>query len=138
MSRILVDTSAYSAHMRDHPEVKEAIGQASAVCISVVSIGELRAGFLKGSKRRRNEELLRRFITAPRARVLNVDEETTDRYAAIHDYLRREGAPIPLNDLWIAATASQHGLRLQSLDAHFLRIPHIIVDFFELEQRNES
>lgn len=131
MSRILVDTSAYAAHLRDHPGVREAIGQASVVCISVVSIGELRAGFLKGSKRKRNEELLRRFITAPRARVLNVDEETTDRYAAIHNYLRREGTPIPVNDLWIAATAAQHGLRLLTLDAHFLRVPHVIVDLVE-------
>lgn len=131
MSRILVDTSAYSAHMRNHPEVTQAIGQASVVCISVISIGELRAGFLKGTKRRSNEELLRRFVTAPRARVLNVDEETTERYAVIHDHLQRAGAPIPLNDLWIAATAFQHGLRLQTLDEHFLRVPQILVDFFE-------
>jgi tRNA(fMet)-specific endonuclease VapC len=117
--------------MRDHPEVSEAVGQTSAVFISVISIGELRAGFLKGTKRRRNEELLRRFVSAARTRVLNVDEETTERYAVIHDHLRREGTPIPLNDLWIAATAWQHGLRLQTLDAHFLRVPQILVDFFE-------
>ena len=62
---------------------------------------------------------------------MNVDDETAVRYAAIKDNLRREGTPIPTNDLWIAATASQHGLRLQTLDAHFLRVPQIIVDFFE-------
>jgi tRNA(fMet)-specific endonuclease VapC len=117
--------------MRNHPQVTEAIGQASAVFISVISIGELRAGFLKGTRRRRNEELLRRFITAARTRVLNVDEETTERYAVIHDHLRREGTPIPLNDLWIAATAWQHGLRLQTFDEHFLRVPQILVDFYE-------
>lgn len=131
MSRLLLDTSAYSAHMRNHPEVTEAVARASSVSISVVSIGKLRAGFLKGSRRTRNEELLRRFRTAPRTRVLNVDEETTERYAVIHDQLRRAGTPIPLNDLWIAATASQHGLRLQTLDTHFLRVPQIVVDFFE-------
>lgn len=136
MSRILVDTSAYSAYLRNHPMVKEAIGKAAEVHISAVSIGELRAGFLKGSSRKRNEELLRRFIAAPRARVLTVDEETADRYAAIHNYLRREGTPVPVNDLWIAATASQYGLRLQTLDAHFRRIPHIMMDFFELDERS--
>ena len=52
MSRILVDTSAYVAHLRDHPEVKAAIQRASEVCLSVVSIGELRAGFLKGGRTR--------------------------------------------------------------------------------------
>ena len=41
-----------------------------------------------------------------------------------------QGTPIPANDVWIAATAAQHGLRLLTLDAHFLRIPQVIVDFF--------
>ncbi len=129
MSRVLLDTSAYGAHLRDHPQVKEAIRRASEVCISVVSLGELRAGFLKGSQPRRNEGLLRRFLASPRVRVLSVDEETTDRYAMIHDYLRRQGSPVPTNDVWIAATALQYGLRLIALDAHFQRMPQVIVDF---------
>ncbi len=131
MSRILVDTSAYAAHLRDHPEVKAAIQRASEVCLSVVSIGELRAGFLKGGRTRTNEELLRRFLASPRARTIPVDEETAVRYAAIRDYLRRQGTPIPVNDMWIAATAAQHGLRLLTLDGHFLRVPQVILDLVE-------
>lgn len=42
MSRILLDTSAYSEHLRDHPQVKAVIQRASAIGLSVVSIGELR------------------------------------------------------------------------------------------------
>ena len=131
MSRILVDTSAYSEHLRDHPEVKAAIQRASEIGLSVVSIGELRAGFLKGGRTRRNEELLRSFLASPRARAIPVNEETASRYAAIRDYLRRQGTPVPVNDVWIAATAAQHGLRLLTLDAHFLQIPQVIVDFIE-------
>ncbi len=41
------------------------------------------------------------------------------RYAAIKDYLRREGTPIPTNDLWIAASTLQHGLILATRDEHF-------------------
>ena len=131
MSRILVDTSAYSEHLRDHPEVKAAIQRASEIGLSVVSIGELRAGFLKGGRTRRNEELLRSFLASPRARTIPVDEETASRYAAIRDYLRRQGTPVPTNDVWIAATAAQYGLRLLTLDSHFLQIPQVIVDFIE-------
>lgn len=131
MTRILVDTSAYSEHLRGHPEVKAAVQRASAIGLSVVSIGELRAGFLKGERARRNEEFLRSFLASPRARALPVDEETAGRYAAIRDYLRRRGTPVPTNDVWIAATAAQHGLRLLTLDAHFLHIPQVIVDFFD-------
>ena len=43
----------------------------------------------------------------------------------------RQGTPVPVNDVWIAATAAQHGLRLLTLDSHFLQIPQVIVDFFE-------
>jgi predicted nucleic acid-binding protein len=73
MSRILVDTSAYSEHLRAHPEVKAAIQRASAIGLSVVSIGELRAGFLKGERTRRNEEFLRSFLASPRARAVMGD-----------------------------------------------------------------
>jgi predicted nucleic acid-binding protein len=128
---LLLDTSAYAAHLRDHPVVKDTIRRATEVCLSVISIGELRAGFLRGTHRRRNEELLRRFLSSPRARTLAVDDETAERYAVIFDYLRRQGTPVPINDVWIAAAAAQHGLRIITLDAHFLRMPQVMADLVE-------
>ena len=131
MSRILLDTSAYAGYLRNHPQLQAPIQGASAVHLNAVVLGELLAGFKKGSRPRQNENRLREFIAEPRVTVLSVDEETAVRYAAIKDYLGRKGTPIPANDLWIAATAFQHGLRLQTLDAHFLRVPQILVEFFE-------
>lgn len=131
MSRILLDTSAYASYMRNHPQLHAPIRGASAVYPNAVVVGELLAGFKKGSRARQNENRLREFIGEPRVTVLGVDEETAVRYAAIKDYLCRKGTPIPANDLWIAATAFQHGLRLLTLDAHFLQVPQIIVDCFE-------
>lgn len=131
MSRILLDTSGYSQYMRGHPELQDPVQRAAEVHLNAVVVGELLAGFKKGSRTRQNEERLRRFVVTARVRILTVDEETAQRYAAIKDYLRREGTPIPANDLWIAATAFQHGLRLLTLDEHLLRVPQIIVDFFE-------
>ena len=131
MSRILLDSSAYSAYMEGHPALQAPVQRAAGVHLNAVVLGELLAGFKKGSRTRQNEERLRRFVAASRVRVMYVDEETAVRYAAIKDYLRREGTPIPTNDVWIAATAFQHGLRLQTLDAHFLRVPQILVEFFE-------
>ena len=131
MSRILLDSSAYSAYMEGHPALQEPVQRAAGVHLNAVVLGELLAGFKKGSRTRQNEERLRRFVAASRVRVMYVDEETAVPYAAIKDYLRRAGTPIPTNDVWIAATAFQHGLRLQTLDAHFLRVPQIIVDLFE-------
>jgi len=117
--------------MEGHPALQAPVQRAAGVHLNAVVLGELLAGFKKGSRTRQNEERLRRFVAASRVRVMYVDEETAVRYAAIKDYLRREGTPIPTNDVWIAATAFQHGLRLQTLDAHFLRVPQILVEFFE-------
>jgi tRNA(fMet)-specific endonuclease VapC len=131
MSRILLDTSAYSAYTGGHPDLQEPVRHASAVHLSVVVVGELLAAFLKGGRRRQNETRLRDFTSEPRVRVFPLDDETAVRYAAIRDYLRRQGTPAPVNDVWIAATAAQHGLRLLTLDSHFLQIPQVLVDFFE-------
>ena len=45
--------------------------------------------------------------------------------------LRSAGNPIPTNDLWIAASAMQHGLHLLPTAAHYQRVTQVIVDFFE-------
>ena len=131
MSRILLDTSAYSAYMGGHPQLQDPVRRASGLHLNAIVVGELLAAFKKGGRTRQNEERLRGFVAAPRVSVLSVDDETAVRYAVIRDYLRRQGTPVPTNDLWIAATAVQHGLRLLTLDAHFLRIPQVIVDYVE-------
>ena len=51
-------------------------------------------------------------------RVVPIDADTVGFYADIYARLRRQGRPIPTNDLWIGASAMQHGLRLLTLDRH--------------------
>jgi len=131
MSRILLDTSAYAAFFRDHPGVKEEVREASELFLSPVVLGELRSGFLKGSRRDASEKELREFLASPRCNVPVIDDETSHRYAAIHDYLRRKGTPVSPNDLWIAATAAQHGLTVVTLNGDFDLIPQVLVRKFE-------
>jgi tRNA(fMet)-specific endonuclease VapC len=45
--------------------------------------------------------------------------ETAEHYADICARPRRKGRPIPTNDMWIAASAREHGLVLFTRDAHF-------------------
>jgi tRNA(fMet)-specific endonuclease VapC len=61
--------------------------------------------------------------------VVPIDADTGERYGLLHDHLRRQGTPIPVNGLWIAASAAQHGLRLATFDAHFLSVPGLLVEF---------
>lgn len=129
MMRVLLDTSAYSAFMLGHPECKLALQQADQIYFTPVVLGELLAGFIRGKWRRKNERELRTFLSSPRVQVIDVDADTAERYAVILSGLWKAGTPIPTNDIWIAASAMQHGLRLLTRDAHFRQVPQVLVDY---------
>jgi predicted nucleic acid-binding protein len=135
VSRILLDTSALSAHLRGHEGVVEAVRSASRIAVTPIVLGELSAGFRGGSRYEENRDLLRRFQESPRVRILGIDVDTADRYALIHDSLRRAGTPIPTNDMWIAASAMQFGLLLVATDAHYERIPQIALQLHSVARR---
>jgi len=131
MSRLLLDTTAYSAMRRGDRRLVEPLAEASEIVLTSVVVGELVYGFVGGRLEDQNRRLLREFLESDRVRVVSVDEETAERYAAIRDYLRKKGTPIPTNDLWIAASAAQHGLKLLCLDRHFKEVPQVLLEYFE-------
>lgn len=128
--RLLLDTSAYSAFMRGHAEIKAAVQSNEEIFLNSIILGELIAGFIKGGRKRKNENELRRFLASPRVGVLNVTEETAERYAVILNSLWRAGTPIPTNDIWIAASAMEHGLRVVTTDDHYQKIHQVMTDYF--------
>lgn len=130
MIRILIDTSAYSAFLRGSQAAVGAIREADEIYLNPVVLGELLAGFRKGTRRKENESRLTRFLSSPRVAVLTMDEETAERYAIIFDALRQAGTPVPTHDVWISATAMQHGLKVVTTDPHFARIPQVVAVVF--------
>ncbi|MBI4607962.1 MAG: type II toxin-antitoxin system VapC family toxin [Candidatus Rokubacteria bacterium] len=129
MTRVMLDTSAYSAFMRGHPEIKLAFQRAEEIYLNPIILGELLAGFARGKHTRKNERELRTFLTSPRVELVDVNEETAERYAVILDSLWRAGTPIPTNDIWIAASAMQYGLHVLTTDAHYQKVTQVIVDY---------
>jgi tRNA(fMet)-specific endonuclease VapC len=81
MSRICLDTSAYSHFMRGAARAVEVIRAAQWIGIPAVVLGELRAGFLQGGQAVRNEEELIRFLSHPLVKVLDVDAAASAIYA---------------------------------------------------------
>ena len=127
----LLDTSAYSALFSGHRRLADIAEELDRLFLSPVVLGELRAGFLKGAHRAANESRLESFLGKPGVAVMPLVEATAHRYAVIMDALRREGTPVPTNDVWIAASAMEHGLKVLTLDKHFLEIRQILVECFE-------
>ena len=124
--KVILDTQAYSDFCRGRPEAKDAVQRAEQIVLPIMVLAELRAGFACGSRSAHNEAQLNRFLASPRVQILAPDEETTYHYARLFSQLRKQGTPIPTNDLWIAALAAQHELYLFSTDKHFDLLPQIL------------
>jgi tRNA(fMet)-specific endonuclease VapC len=123
--RLALDTNRYTDLCRGNASVVEAIELADEVWLPFIVLGELRAGFAVGTQGPRNEGVLRRFLLKSRVGVLYADEQTTHHYAALYRQLRKQGTPIPTNDMWIAALVLQHSLVLLARDAHFDVLPQL-------------
>ena len=134
MSRLCLDTSAYSHFMRGQPAAIEALDQASWVGVPVVAIGELRTGFLLGHRTQQSTEELAAFIEHPVTEVLPVDADIATTYAELVAGLRSAGTPLPTNDIWIAASAVRHGATIVTYDAHFAAMPRVAALILEPPQ----
>ncbi|MAT72173.1 MAG: VapC toxin family PIN domain ribonuclease [Planctomycetaceae bacterium] len=121
--RLLLDTNRYGDVVNRDREVIERLQVATEVWLPLVVLGEIRAGFALGSRRSKNERRLAEFLQFQGVGVLLPDEETARHYAEIAADLRRQGSPIPTNDIWIAAQALQHNLTLDTRDEHFRKVP---------------
>lgn len=133
-NRLILDTSAYSAFLKGNPRVKESLQQADEVFLNPIILGELLAGFRIGKSEKKNRNILKQFFLSPRINIIDIDEETSERYAVIVEHLRTKGTPAPTNDLWIAASAMQYGLKVLTTDKHYNNIPQIITDCCSIDQ----
>ncbi len=129
-SKIILDSCAYSAFLKGHDKVKSVIQISDEIYINSIIIGELLSGFALGNREERNRDILLKFLKSPRVKTVAVNNETSERYAVIINYLRKNGMPIPTNDIWIAASAMEYGLKVITSDKHYLNIPHIITEFY--------
>jgi tRNA(fMet)-specific endonuclease VapC len=127
MRKILLDTNAYVAFKQGHSEVLAILQHADMIGLNTIVLGELISGFVVGSKTQKNLEELNEFLSASRVSTLQIDETTSTFYARVYATLRKKGKPVPTNDLWIAATALQHGFKLCSFDAHFKTIDNLLI-----------
>lgn len=123
--RLALDTNRYTDLCRGNEPVLERIEAADEVWLPFIVLGELRAGFAVGSQGPRNEAILRRFLLKTGVDVLYADEQTTHHYASVYRQLRKQGTPMPTNDMWIAALVLQHSLILYDDDTHFDALPQL-------------
>jgi tRNA(fMet)-specific endonuclease VapC len=124
--RVAVDTNRYVDLCKGVDETVSLLEEAEAILLPFVVLGELRAGFVHGRRQADNERTLRQFLLKDGVQVLFADDQTTHHYAAVFQQLRKQGTPIPTNDMWLAALVLQHNLALHARDKHFDHLPQLV------------
>lgn len=119
MTRLLLDTNAYTAWKRGDRRLLVLVAKAERLYLSTIVAGELMFGYRYGNRYAKNLAELEAFIASPFVELVDATLETADRFGQIAAALRRRGKPIPTNDVWIAAHSLQTGAHLVSFDAHF-------------------
>lgn len=125
MNTIILDTNAYSNLQKGDIQIKKKILSSSTTCLTVITLGELYRGFKIGSKESANNNLLEMFLKGKNIRIIEVTKEISKIYGEISSLLKKQGTPLPMNDIWIAACAIETDSTLITYDKHFLNIPNL-------------
>jgi predicted nucleic acid-binding protein len=120
---VILDTNAVSAILAGDRQLGHVLDKSDHHHLPLIVIGEFQYGLLLSKKRQRLQSLLGRLEAE--SILLSPDRETANWYAQIRHDLKKQGRPIPENDLWISALARQHALEIVSQDTHFDHVPGI-------------
>ena len=115
--RYLLDTNIVIALFTGDRAVEAKVANTENVAFAPPIIGEFCFGAQKSEKVTENLYRINMFIEEHL--LFSFDLETAQWYGIIKNQLRRQGTPIPNNDIWIAAIAMQHNLILDTRDSHF-------------------
>jgi len=121
---IFIDTSVVIQALRADPVT---FSQLAAVetFISATVVGELYFGAHRSAHFDKEVSKIATFIG--HSTIVPCDYDTGVLYGAIKNALQQSGTLIPENDMWIAASALQHGLPLATRDGHFANVPGLMI-----------
>lgn len=122
---VLPDTNIVIAAVRREQAVRQQLAGVT-VLLSAIVLGELYTGAYASTRAARELTELAALVATSSAVVC--DHATAAIYGQIRLALRWQGTPIPENDIWIAASALQHGVPVITRDGHFGYVPGLVVE----------
>ena len=120
MSRGVAATSVFIAR-----ETGLALSTASLpdeIAISVITVGELRAGVLAAADVETRDRRLATLTEVLTLEPLPIDVAVADAWATLRVRLRDSGQRMPVNDSWIAATAMALGVPVVTQHEDYVEI----------------
>jgi len=125
MSRGLGDTTLFIARETNRPLDSAALPE--EIGVSVITIGELRAGVLAAADVETRDRRLATLTQAMALQPIPVDDQASDAWAKLRLLLRDSGQRMPVNDSWIAATAISLGVPVVTQDDDYVELPGLAV-----------
>ena len=119
-SSLILDTSVVIDAFRGSDPIRQQLEGTSVLYLPSIVVGELHRGLYKMQKADEGRAKIARLQSV--SIVLNVDAHTGEYFAIVDSALAQKGRPIPDNDVWIAALALQHRLRLFTKDNYFKEV----------------
>lgn len=125
MSRGLADTSVFIARESgrgiDVSRVPDEVG------VSVITIGELRAGVLAAQDFETRDRRLATLTQAIALDPIAIDGRVAESWARLRLLLRESLQQMPVNDSWICATAMALGLPVITQDEDYVELSGVEV-----------
>lgn len=125
MSRGLADTSVFIAHETGRAIRTDRLPD--SIGVSVITIGELRAGVLASDSVAIRDTRLATLTSALALDPIPIDQAVAEAWATLRVALRDQGLRMLVNDSWIAATAISLGIPVVTQDDDYLHAPGLEV-----------
>ena len=125
MTRALADTSLFIARESGRGLAQTVLPEELA--ISVITIGELRAGVLAASDIQTRDLRLATLTEALAFDAVPIDQSVAEAWARLRLLLRDGGLRMPVNDSWIAATAMTLAVPVVTQDDDYVEVSGLSV-----------
>ena len=125
MTRGLADTSVFIARESGRPLQTSLLPDELAV--SIITIGELRAGVLAASDVTTRDTRLATLTAAMTLDPIAIDDDVAAQWARLRVMLRDSEQRMPVNDSWIAATAMALQVPMVTQDDDYINLAELPV-----------
>ncbi|HEY1223019.1 MAG TPA: type II toxin-antitoxin system VapC family toxin [Acidimicrobiales bacterium] len=125
VTRGLADTSLFIAH--ESGRVLQESLFPDELAVSIITIGELRAGILAADDVKIRAVRLATLTRALSLDPVDVDDDVAEQWARLRVLLRDTGKRMPVNDSWIAATAMALAVPIVTQDNDYIELDELPV-----------
>ena len=124
---LVFDTTTLSRFLDEDQTILQPVasGDFDRFAVPLAADTEVRFGFMNGTRQVENLKKYSHIIQRLLFEVVCPDQDTSLIYADFATWAKQHGIALSNNDIWIAATCSQLGGRLLTLDGDFKHLAQV-------------